>query len=133
MIVDRIKRHNIINGFKFSFVEFALIALLIGGFGIYALVLGKLPIGIVGVGIAANCAPVMFYSFRSLISKDKSIGFMNWLDGKGRSSIAKRYPETSVDTLVIVLATLIPFLALILTFGDVMQRKTKRRSLANRR
>ena len=123
MIVDRIKRHNILNGFLFSFVEFALIALLIGGFAIFALMSGKYLIGIVGLGIAANCIPVMAYSIQSLRAKEKALGFGSWLHASGRLIIAKRYSEAAVDTTVIVVATAIPFLALFLMLIDVLNQR----------
>ncbi|HXH26267.1 MAG TPA: hypothetical protein VNG90_00045, partial [Candidatus Acidoferrum sp.] len=93
-MIDRIKRHNGINGFLFSFIEFGLVALLVGGFAIYAFAQGKTLMGIAGLGIAANCLPVMLYSFRSFMAGEKAIGLRAWLNRSGRLLIAKRYPET---------------------------------------
>ncbi|HEU4966854.1 MAG TPA: hypothetical protein VFT53_05255 [Candidatus Saccharimonadales bacterium] len=126
MIIERIKRHNTVNGFMFSFVEFALITLLIGGLGVYALLRSRTLVGAACLGIAANGFPVMFYSLRSLRAREKAIGLGNWMRASGRSLIAERYPETPVDTTVIVVATAVPFLALLLAFIDVAIGRSRR-------
>jgi uncharacterized membrane protein len=122
VIVERIKRHNIINGFAFSLVEFAIVALLVGGFSIALFVTRRYPMAWIFLGIALNCFPVMYYAWRSLQRKEKDIGFSAWLNSKTREQIGKDYPQTSVDTTIIVLATLVPFLAVLLTLIDNNKR-----------
>jgi hypothetical protein len=124
MIVARIKRHNIVNGFVFSLVEFALVAAIVGGFSVYALIQEKTVVGLVGLAIAVNCLPVMLYSVQSLRANEKQIGFRAWLTRTNRALIAQRYPETGVDTVVIVIATIVPLLAVLLTTIDVVKGRS---------
>ena len=118
MIIERIRRHNIINGFLFSLIEFGGIALLIGAFAIWFLLKKRYGIGFIGLGIAANCLPVAYYALRSLRRKQQSIGFLAIFDPNVRERVARQYPETAADTAVIVATTLIPFLALLLAAID---------------
>lgn len=118
MIIERIKRHNIINGFLFSFLEFGSIALLVGAFSVYFLFKQRYGMGLIGLGIAANCLPVVYYSLRSLRRKQPSIGFLAVFNPRVRKRIGREYPETAADTAVIVVTTLIPFLALLLVAMD---------------
>lgn len=124
MIIERIKRHNIINGFWFSTIEFSGVAVLVAAFAVYAWLQGKWQIGVIGVGIACNCLPVVIEGVLSIRGREEQIGFIAWLRKDTRDSIARRYPETSLDTVVIVLTTVLPFVALCLWFADVFKRKT---------
>jgi hypothetical protein len=122
MLIDRIKRHNDINGLLFSAVEFAGVAAILTGFAIYGAVLGKYLLAASLVAIAANCLPVVYFALRSLKKGEKDIGIMAMFSGKGRTEISTKYPQSGMDTIVIVTATLIPGLALLLVCLDVMRQ-----------
>jgi hypothetical protein len=67
----------------------------------------------------------MLYSIQSLRSKEKQNGFRAWLTRTNRALIAQPDPETSVDTVVIVIATVIPLLAILLTIIDVVRERSR--------
>lgn len=124
LIIERIKRHNIINGFIFSFIEFASIAILVGSFSIFLFIKQRYLLGWIGTGIACNSLPIMYYSWRSIQHREKAIGILEWLNARTRERINKQYPQSSVDTLIIVTTVILPFIALCLTILDVVKRST---------
>ena len=110
---DIIRRHNLLNGLVFSVVEFALIAGLTGAYATYYLLHHRLVMATIGWGIALNCLPIVvegFLQLRDRRATGEKIG--SFWDKAAREKHRKENPQMLRDTLVLVVATLIPFLGL---------------------
>jgi len=113
MLIEKIKTHNEVNGFVFSVVEFALIALSIVPSALYYLMHARVISGIIASGIVANALTVVAFGVRALVVKQRSIGILRWFDKRERAAITLRYPHLTRDTLIVAAATLIPFVVLL--------------------
>ena len=108
-----IRRHNRVNGLWFSLLEFALIALCIGTFASYYVVHQRVLLALVGIGITLNCIPVMVDAAAALRAQ-RSPGAAGTIWNKAaRPQIQRENPHMLRDTLILSMATLIPFVAFI--------------------
>jgi hypothetical protein len=122
MMRDIIKRHNRLNGVPFSTIEFGLIALLIGTFATYYTLNHRVLSGLVAWGITLNCLPVVVYGARAWRDSRRSgerIG--SYWDRRFRKQHERENPHMLRDTLVLTLATLVPFGTLIALLFDLFQ------------
>ena len=113
MLIEKIKAHNGVNGFRFSAGEFCLIALISAPFGIYYLIHGRPLAGVIAIGITANSLVIVMLSLQALLIGQNCIGVTRWFDSEGRATIASRYPNNTRDTFIVVICTLIPFVLLL--------------------
>lgn len=121
MLTEKIKSHNEVNGFFFSGVEFALIALVILPFAIYYARHHRPLAALIAGGIVANSLTVTAFAIRSLTRREKDIGLLQWFNKEGRTLIASRYPNMTNDTLMLTAAVLIPFLLVIGVGYDLLK------------
>ena len=108
-----IQRHNRLNGFTFSIIEFGIIALLVGAFATYYLLHCRVVMAIVTWGITLNCVPVVVFGFRQLMrdrASGKSIG--SFLDKKAREQHRRENLHMLRDTMILTVGTILPFLSL---------------------
>jgi hypothetical protein len=121
MLITRIRTHNIVNGFVFSAVEFALMSMVILPFGVYYFLHGRVEAGLVVTGIVANCVTIIAFAVYSMRAGHEDIGVMNWFNKEGRRLIASTYPNLSQDTLVLTVGTLVPFVVMLASLYDLRQ------------
>ena len=112
-MLNKVKSHNEVNGFRFSAGEFSLMALVIAPFGIYYFAHGRPFAGLVAAGIVANTVVVAALSLHALFSGQKDIGVSRWFDKDGRAMIASRFPNMTRDTMILTVVTLLPFVLLL--------------------
>ncbi len=120
-MIASIRTHNEVNGFLFSAIEFALMAICIFPFGVYYFLHQRVEAGLVATGIVANCLTVVAFAVHSMLAGHKDLGVMHWFNKKGRLIIAARYGDVTPDTLRLTVATVIPFAVLIVTLYDLVQ------------
>ena len=107
---DIIQRHNRLNGLWFSLLEFGLIAVCIGAFATYYLVHYRVLFAIISWGITLNCVPVVVYALRALREQRMTRHRMGTIwDKQARAQLRRENPHMLQDTLVLTVATLIPF------------------------
>ena len=120
-----IQRHNRLNGLVFSIVEFVIIALIVGAFATYYVLHGRWVMAVIGWGIVFNCASVVFYGWHQLAqarSGEKSIGSY-YSDKKAREQHRRENPHMLLDTLLFVIAALLPFVMWLAALLDLPRQK----------
>ncbi len=110
-----IKSHNELNGLKFVVFEFGLMLLFLLPFGIYCLLNQKLLLGLYFSGVGLNCLPVAYYALHA-IQKGQNPGSI-W-DPQAREELIAKNPHILRDTFTLVVATLVPFLVLMLVLVE---------------
>jgi hypothetical protein len=117
---DIIQRHNRLNGVTFSIVEFGFIGLLIGSFAIYYLLHHRIVMGMVACGITLNCVPVVVHGVRQLAHGEVGGGRIgSFWDPKAREHHRRENPRMLRDTMVLTVATLVPFLSVAAVLWEV--------------
>lgn len=123
-MVAIIKAHNRLNGIKFSIGEFVLMLLAVGPFAIYYLVHQEFLLAFIAWGITLNFLPVLAFGIRQLLDKkqeENKNGTM-W-DKKAREKLMLEHPHMLKDTLLLVGAILLPFVALAITLYEILKSR----------
>jgi hypothetical protein len=119
---DIIQRHNRLNGVIFSTIEFGLIALIVGTFASYYIIYHKVMLAFIAWGITLNCVPVVVYGIRAWRdSRATGERIRSFWDQKAREQHKLENPHMLRDTLVLTLATLLPFVSLAAVLFDVFK------------
>jgi hypothetical protein len=108
-----IRGHNRLNGLRFSAVEFSAVALLTLGLAAFFALGGAVLLGLVALGIAANCAPVIWLASKSIRAGEPDIGLRAMLRPSVRAAALREYPTMQRDTYILAGATLIPFVVVL--------------------
>ena len=124
MILERIRSHNYLNGFVFSTVEFFIMALVISPFAFYYLTHGRYIMGLLSLGIFLNCLPIIYCGIQSILKKEKDWGIKQLFKKRNREDIRNRYPHMGLDTTILVIAILLPFVTFLLFLTDNIRRKS---------
>lgn len=127
MLIARIRRHNEVNGFLFTAIEFALISICILPFGVFYFLHERVEAGLVVTGIVANCLTTIAFAVYSMWAGHEDLGVMNWFNEKGRLIIASKYGNLNQDTLILTIATVIPFAVPVVTLYDLFQERQAQR------
>lgn len=114
----RIRDHNRYNGTMFSALEFGVVALTAGGFGIAYAVAGRWVLAAVGIGIAVNCVPTVAWAIAARRAGEPEIGWRGLRDPAVREAIRRTHPHLLRDTLLITVCTVLPYVGLILILGE---------------
>lgn len=112
-MIEKIKLHNYVYGFVFSLVEFLLIILVIGLFMIYYFLHERIPYAIITLGIVFNCFVFVYFAANSLIQKEHDLGIIKFFNKKARDETYRIYPTLQLDTYVLSLLTLLPFMLIL--------------------
>ena len=110
MLIKKIQEHNYLNGLWFVIAEFSIFILVILPITMYYLIHKQLLLGILGAGLFANFAVVLFYAVRSVIKKAPSLGIHKIYGKKIRTQIKIEYPHLSKDTFILFTTLIVPFL-----------------------
>src|SRR5262245_19335001 len=111
---DIIRRHNRLNGFLFSTIEFALLALFTGAFATYYVIHHRMVMALISSGITLNCFPVVLYGIRALREKPtQGERIERYWDRRTREQHRRENPHMLRDTPVLTTATLLPLVSLV--------------------
>ncbi len=113
-MIQRIKTHNLLNGIKFSIAEFIFIPLVISPFAIYYIAHAQAGYALVSVGIILNCLTIPALGLRQLRNNEKDIGLRAFTDKDERDRIGKEHPHLLLDTLLINVTSLLPFVLFVI-------------------
>lgn len=119
---DIIQRPNRLNGVTFSIIEFGLVALFVGAFAAYYVAHRKVVLAVISWGITLNCVPVVVYGIRQL-AHDRATGNRSgsFWDKKERDRHKRENPHMLRDTLVLTVATLLPFVCVGAVLCDIFK------------
>ena len=127
-MIQRIKTHNVLNGIKFSIVEFVIIALLISPFAIYYILHAQIIYALVSEGLTLNCLTVVAIGLRQLGRKEKAIGWQKLADKQERDRIARANPHLIKDTMIITITALVPYVLIGLVAYELLASSKDRKS-----
>ena len=117
-----IATHNRLNGFRFVVLEFGLIVLLVVPFGLYYALHARWLLALIALGIICNCAVVLTCTIRSLISGESDVGLRSlYTDQETRQRVAQEHPNLFRDTMLLVVAAVLPFVLSIWTGRELVQ------------
>ena|SRR5689334_5853059 len=113
-----IRRHNVLNGLRFSLLEFGLIALLIGSFAAYYLMQRDLIMTLITLGITLNCLPVVVFAGHTLLTTASHTRVGSIWNRRARVQHLHENPHMLRDTLLLTGATLLPFACLLVVLVE---------------
>jgi hypothetical protein len=127
-MIEIIKSHNRLNGLRFSVAEFALIALSIGVFATYYLAHRRFAHAFIAWGITLNCCPVVALGLSALRNKETAGGLSGSIwDKRAREHLVSENPHMLRDTIVLTVATLLPYVVLVTTLYEYVTSKLVRK------
>ena len=125
MVMMRIVRgHNRLNGLRFSVVEFGIVGLVVVVLAGYFFLSGAVLTGLVALGIATNCAPVVLLGIGSIRAGEPDIGLRAMLRPAVRAEALREYPSMQRDTYILAGATLLPFVVAVAVGIELFVRRT---------
>lgn len=122
-----IRRHNALNGLRFSLLEFGLIALLVGSFSAYYLLHRDLIMALITLGITLNCLPVVVFAGHTLLTTASHTRVGSIWDRRARAQHLHENPHMLRDTLLLTGATLLPFACLLAVLVEVGVARWRRK------
>lgn len=126
MLREQIKAHNILNGFLFSTIEFSLVILLLLPIAGYYIIHETYFFAFMVIGIILNCCPIPFFGIQSLLRHETSIGIKKLYEPLMREKMKKKYPHMLLDTMTIVITTLIPYVGIAIVLFELFKGKSAR-------
>lgn len=120
LLIQRIKEHNYLNGFKFVIAEFGIFILIILPFTLYYLLHNNFIFGVIGLGLIANFMVVLVFAVGSVLRKETSVGINKVYSKKYREEINQKYPQLTNDTFILFAALIIPFILLIVVCAELL-------------
>jgi protein-S-isoprenylcysteine O-methyltransferase Ste14 len=127
-MIERIRDHNNLNGIRFATIEFSVIALVGAVLTLIMLVLGRWIPGLIFMGITANCLVIVVIGAYSWQAGKVGTGWSSLRNKLQRDQITRVHPHMLRDTVILVVALLLPFVviaaAVVETF--MAKRRTKR-------
>ena len=125
-MIRRIKSHNRLNGIIFIISEFGLTALIIAPFAAYYISHDKFLYAFIVVGIIFNSLTIVAFGLVQYWYKEKDIGFPRVFEKSYREQAIKDNPHLFQDTLILVVAVLLPFVLILITLYELIFKKAKR-------
>ena len=113
-----IRDHNRLNGLRFVAIEFGSVGVVAGVLAaIYSSRSDALPC-VITFGIGLNTVPVVWLAIRSIRAGEPSIGLRAMRRPEIRAQAVREVPTMQRDTLVLSMATLIPFPVVLAVLAD---------------
>ena len=116
-----IREHNYLNGFRFVIGEFAISIIIVLPFTVYYLLNGRIFLGLVGFGVIANFSIYILFSVQSILRNESSIGIGKLFNKKVRAEIRNKFPNLDKLTLILSLATIVPFAMTIIVLFEAIK------------
>jgi hypothetical protein len=110
-MIERVKTHNRLNGYRFSTLEFSLIILILVPFAGYYFIYQQWLFAMITLGIMVNCLPIVLWGIKSWQAK-KDTGHQMLFDSKQRAIVRQENPHLLFDTILIAFSTLLPYVLL---------------------
>ncbi len=126
MMTRIIKSHNELNGIKFSVAEFALIALVIGPFGVYYLLNAQLVYGLIAAGIVFNCLTVVAFGVSAWRSNQAGSGLKSLMSREARDRLKREHPDMMRETIILTLSIILPFVLLAIVLYEQLTARRAR-------
>ncbi len=123
MLIKKIQDHNYLNGFLFVTIEFVVFISVVLPFTIYYLLKGEILLLLIGIGLTLNFITVAFFSVRSMLRKDASLGIHKLYDKKIRDKIRLSYPTLTKDTTILFITLIIPFILTIIVCVELLNSR----------
>ena len=124
---DLIERHNRLNGIRFSVGEFSLIGILVAAFAGYYALHGRWWLAVTAGGIAANCAAVVVCGMVQLRrARVGDVALQSFWNKAARGRLKIENPHMLRDTIVLNVATLLPFVGAVAVIFEVFQVRGSR-------
>ena len=120
ILLEKVRAHNALNGFRFIAVEFGVIALVLAPFAVYYWAAGRWALAFISTGIIANCLPIVFAALRSLRAGEPG-SRSDRLRDRIRARRRSDQLHADMDTITIALCTLVPFLGAALITVDQLR------------
>jgi len=124
-MIRRIKSHNLLNGIKFSIAEFAFIALVVAPFAIYYVTHNNILYATISVGIMFNCLTTVAFGLGQFLRKEHDIDLRRVFNKDERERIERENPRLMVDTFIIVVTALLPFVMFIWALYELLLMNKK--------
>jgi hypothetical protein len=124
-VLQRIKRHNEVWGFRFCAGEFVLASLLILPFTVWYLAHGKYLYGVIGMGLITNFLVVVVLALQSLHRGERDRGILQFFNKQLRGDIHAAYPRLDAETAVLCVAVILPFVTLAWVMIDLAKTRTQ--------
>jgi hypothetical protein len=113
-MIERIKDHNDLNGVRFATIEFSIIAAVGVVLTLIVFVLGRWVVGLAFLGITGNALVIVAVGARSMQSGKRSSVWKALRGDTRRSQVAIVRPHMMLDTVILVVALLIPYIVIFL-------------------
>ena len=122
-MIARVETHNRLNGFGFVIGEFGLIGVVALVFAVLYLAKGSSVPAVACAGITVNAIAVIWLAARSLHRGEAGIGLWRiYTHRQVRDQVMREHPRLSMETLLITLAVLAPFLLFLIVAVEVVRR-----------
>lgn len=108
-MIDRIKIHNQVNGYRFSVIEFGLFILFVAPIAGYYLIHARWLLAGIAFGIILNGLPIVIYGSMSLRDHAPAGKQQAILDPQQRAAIRQNHLHLLGDTMLIAVSILLPF------------------------
>jgi len=108
-VIRLIREHNIVNGLRFTVIEFTVMVAVVTGFAIYFAAAGASVPAVVCLGVAANCIAVAEVSLGSLRAGEEDRSLAATFSASARARILEEHPGAQRATWLLSALTLLPF------------------------
>jgi len=108
-MIPIIREHNMLNGLRFSVLEFLLMAVLVVGFAAYVAGTGSIVPALALLGVGTNCIVVAAVGIGSLRSGEQDRSLAATFNRSSRDRILLDHPRAQRATWILAALTLIPF------------------------
>ncbi len=125
-MINRIKTHNVLNGFVFSIVEYMIAGLAVAPFAGYYIVTSRFLFAAVAIGIILNCLVIAIIGIQQYRRHEKQVGIQHMFEKNVRERVGHEYPRLGNDTLVLSITVLLPFVILIWVIGEALLVNSRR-------
>jgi hypothetical protein len=71
---------------------------------------------VIAAGLISNFLVVLFFSIRSVIRKEKSLGITKLFNKKILTEVKSQYPNLNLDTTIFVICLVLPFVVFLIVF-----------------
>jgi hypothetical protein len=115
-LLQMIRDHNRLNGFRFVIIEFSLVTLAVLFISLGGVLHGEWPVALIGAGIAANAAAVIAIAVAQIRDHEESEGLLKLRLSQYRADIGRKYPHLSSHTVIFLVSILIPLLLVALLY-----------------
>ena len=124
-MIERIRDHNNLNGIRFATIEFSIIAFVGAVLTLIMLVLGRWAPGLIFLGITANCLVIVVTGAYAWRAGKVGTGWSSLRTKLQRDQITRVHPHMLLDTVILVIALLLPFVVVVAVLFETFTAKSR--------